>query len=278
MKKPPKPRSKKPPNRKAPPLPPHAEGEGRGGRGAKGKAPANKKKPARSRVPSPAHLARALRVYDTLAATYPDAHCELDHHNAFELLAATILSAQCTDARVNMVTPALFAKYPNPAAMAEAPLDDLETLVKTTGFYRNKAKSLKGMAAAIVERHAGEVPRTMEELVELPGAARKTANVVLGNAFNTNVGVVVDTHVGRLSQRLAFTTHDDPKRIEVDLMARFPQDRWAMLAHLLIFHGRRICKARGPACEVCPVVNDCPKLGVTKTAAGNPPPEPRKVP
>lgn len=207
---------------------------------------------------------RARRVYDTLQKTYPGAHCALTHSNPFELLIATILSAQCTDARVNMVTPALFAKYPTPRAMADAPREDLEELVRTTGFYRNKAKSIQGAARAIVERHGGHVPRTMAELLDLPGVARKTANVVLGNAFNINEGVVVDTHVGRLSIRLGFTKHTDPKKVEHDLAALFPRETWTMLAHLLIFHGRKICKARNPMCEVCPVNADCPKVGVAK--------------
>lgn len=205
---------------------------------------------------------RAARVYRKLLATYPDAHCALIHRNAFELLVATILSAQCTDARVNMVTPRLFEKYPTPQAMADAPLRDLEQLVRTTGFYRNKAKNIQGAARMITERHAGEVPRTMQELLELPGVARKTANVVLGNAFGINVGVVVDTHIGRLSRRLGFTTHTDPVKVERDLMALFPKKNWTMLAHLLIFHGRQICQARKPKCDICPVNKDCPKIGV----------------
>ncbi len=207
---------------------------------------------------------RAGRVYRKLLETYPDATCALHHRNAFELLIATILSAQCTDARVNMVTPTLFARFPTPQAMAEADQTELETIIRSTGFYRNKAKSIKGAAQAIVEKFGGKVPQTMEELLHLPGVARKTANVVLGNAFDKNEGVVVDTHVGRLSNRLGFTSHKDPKKIEQDLMALFPRKSWTMLAHLLIYHGRQVCIARKPRCEVCPVNRDCPKVGVAK--------------
>lgn len=205
---------------------------------------------------------RAARVYRKLLAAYPDAHCALDHRNPFELLVATILSAQCTDVRVNLVTPALFKKYPTPEKMAAAPLPDLERLVRTTGFYRNKARNVRGAADTIVNGYGGEVPRTMEQLLTLPGVARKTANVVLGNAFNISEGVVVDTHVGRLSRRLGFTAHTDPKKIERDLMALFPKKNWTMLAHLLIFHGRRVCTARKPRCDTCPLLRDCPRVGV----------------
>ncbi|MEX0886426.1 MAG: endonuclease III [Phycisphaeraceae bacterium] len=210
----------------------------------------------------PAERRRAGRVYRKLAATYPDAHCALQHDNPFQLLVATILSAQCTDVRVNMVTPALFKRYSDAAALANAKQADVEALVRTTGFYRNKARSLIGAARAITDHHAGEVPRTMNELLALPGVARKTANVLLGNAFNINVGVVVDTHVARLSHRLGFTRHTDAKKIELDLIPLFPKKNWTMLAHLLIFHGRSICKARTPLCDTCPVNRDCPKIGV----------------
>ena len=211
---------------------------------------------------------RAGTVYAKLAAAYPDAHCELEHHSPFELLVATILSAQCTDARVNMVTPALFARYPDPASLAVADRAQVERLIKTTGFFRNKAKSIRAAAALIVERHAGRVPDTMDELLELPGVGRKTANVVLGNAFGKRVGVVVDTHVARLSTRLGFVPPDvaDPKKIETRLMALFPRPRWTMLSHLLIFHGRRICKARKPLCSTCPVARQCPRVGVAASA------------
>lgn len=210
-------------------------------------------------------------VYKRLQKEYPDAHCELDHKNAFQLVSATILSAQCTDKRVNIVTPELFKTYPTPRALAEAEPGRLEEIIKTTGFYRNKAKSLLGMARALVEKHKGKVPDTMEELVKLPGVGRKTANVVLGNAFGKNVGVVVDTHVGRLSVRLGFTKHTDPVKVEQQLMELFPKENWTMLSHLLIFHGRRVCVARRPRCEEC-VLNDiCPSSLVPvieATAAG----------
>jgi endonuclease-3 len=200
----------------------------------------------------------ASMVFQRLHAEYPDAHCELDHANAFQLLVATILSAQCTDRRVNMVTPVLFARYPTPQALANAKPGDLEDIIKTTGFYRNKTKNLIGMATALVERFHGEVPRTLAELVTVPGAGRKTANVVLGDAFGVAEGVVVDTHVGRLSRRLGFTSATDPIKVEQALMQLFPSDHWTLLAHLLIFHGRRVCHARRPLCELC-VVNDlCP--------------------
>ena len=203
----------------------------------------------------PAH---AAIVWERLAAAHPDAHCELQHTNAFELLCATILSAQCTDKRVNMVTPALFAAYPDAHALARARQEDVEELVKTTGFFRNKAKSLIGMARALVADHGGEVPRTMEALVPLPGVGRKTANVILGNAFGINDGVTVDTHVQRLANRLGLTDQSDPLKIEQDLMPLFPRAEWAMLSHRLIFHGRRVCDARRPRCEACTLADVCP--------------------
>lgn len=185
---------------------------------------------------------------------YPNPHCELNYSNAFELLIATILSAQCTDVRVNIVTETLFKKYPTIQSMADADLAELELDVKSTGFYRNKALSLKETATRIRDVYGGEVPRTMEELLTLRGAARKTANVVLGNAFGINHGVVVDTHVGRLSRRFGLTTHEDPVKVEQDLMRLFPQDEWTNLSHLLILHGRAACKARfsqAPDHEIC---------------------------
>ena len=204
----------------------------------------------------------AGRLYDTLQTTYPDARCELDYGNAFELLCATILSAQCTDKRVNLVTPSLFARYPDARALAEARQDDVEALVRTTGFFRNKAKNLIAMARALVERHGGEVPRTMEELVVLPGVGRKTANVILGNAYGINEGVTVDTHVQRLSARLGLTRETDPVKIEAALMPLFPRERWGMLSHLLIFHGRRTCDARKPRCGACTLADVCPSAGI----------------
>jgi endonuclease-3 len=205
---------------------------------------------------------RAPEIYRRLSAEYPDAECALDHRNPYELLVATILSAQCTDKRVNMVTPDVFAKYPDAEALSAAKPEELQEKIKSTGFFRNKTKSLLGMATAVTERHGGNIPNTMAELVKLPGVGRKTANVVLGNAFGIEEGVVVDTHVSRLSQRLALSRETDPGRIEQDLMKLFPREQWTMLAHLLISHGREVCIARRPLCEKC-VVNDlCPSSRV----------------
>lgn len=206
--------------------------------------------------------ARAPEIYDRLAAEYPDAKCALDHRNPYELLVATILSAQCTDKRVNMVTPALFAKYPDPGALSSAKPEELEEMIKSTGFFRNKTKSLLGMSSKVTESHGGAIPDTMDALVKLPGVGRKTANVVLGNAFDRNEGVVVDTHVSRLSQRLALSRETDPVKIEQDLMTLFPRDRWTMLSHLLISHGREVCDARKPRCEMCVVNHLCPSSRV----------------
>src|SRR5690348_7850689 len=192
---------------------------------------------------------RAPEIFARLHRAYPDAHCALDFTTPFQLLIATILSAQCTDRRVNMVTPDLFRRYATPRALATAKLEELEELIKSTGFFRNKARSLVGMATAIDEKHGGAVPGEMEELVHLPGVGRKTANVILGNAFDRNEGVVVDTHVTRVSQRLGLTKNTDPVKIEQDLMPLFPRDQWTLLAHLLIEHGRQICVARTPKCE-----------------------------
>jgi len=210
---------------------------------------------------------RAAGIEGALAAAYPRATCELSFANPYELLVATILSAQCTDARVNLVTPALFARYPDAAALARAEQDELEALIRSTGFYRNKAKSLLGMARAVVEKHDGEVPATMEALTALPGVGRKTANVVLGTAFGLPTGVVVDTHVARLAVRMGLSRHDDPGRIERDLMRLFPATSWVALGHRLILHGRRVCAARKPACERCTLAALCPKIGVARTAA-----------
>jgi endonuclease-3 len=202
--------------------------------------------------------AQARTVIRRLKKTYPDARTELDHHSAWELLVATILSAQSTDRGVNLVTPVLFARYPTPAALAEANPEDVETIIKTTGFFRQKTKSIVGAAKAIAERHGGEVPRTMDELTALPGVGRKTANVVLGNAFGINEGIVVDTHVLRLSKRLGLTKNTDPVKVEQDLLPIVPRKTWAVFSHLLIFHGRRVCFARKPDCAEC-VLNDiCP--------------------
>lgn len=196
-----------------------------------------------------------LRQLDRL---YPAADCELDRKNPFQLLCATILSAQCTDERVNMVTPALFARFPTPAALAEAPRPVLEDMIRSTGFFRNKAKNLLGAARLLAEKWAGAVPRSMDELLELPGVARKTANVVLGTAFGIPAGVVVDTHVTRLAHRLGLTRETTPEKIERDLMHVVPRERWILFSHQLIWHGRRICGARKPDCDICPLVPHCP--------------------
>lgn len=197
-----------------------------------------------------------------LAIIHPDAHCELDFGSPLELAVATILSAQCTDERVNQVTPKLFARYPDAAAYAGADRTEMEELIRPTGFFRNKTDSLIRLGQALVERHGGEVPGTLAELVALPGVGRKTANVILGNAFGKNEGVVVDTHVTRLANRLGLTTQSDPVKIEADLARLVPRDRWTMLSHLLIEHGRRVCEARSPKCEICPLADICPSSRV----------------
>ncbi len=195
-----------------------------------------------------AQRTRAERLLAQLHARYPEAHCRLDWHRPHELLVATILSAQATDESVNAATPALFRRFPTPADYARAAPADIEPFVRTIGLWRNKARAVHEAMAALVERHGGEVPRTMDELLELRGVARKTANVVLGNCFGIQAGVVVDTHVGRLAKRLGLSKHDDPGKVERDLMALFPRDAWCELSHLLIFHGRAVCRARGNAC------------------------------
>ena len=211
----------------------------------------------------PDRKARAVEVNQRLKSAYPDAKIELDFTNAFELLIATILAAQSTDARVNIVTKSLFRKYPDARAFANADQVEMETAVKQTGFFRNKAKAVIACSKALVEKHGGQVPRTMEELVELPGVGRKTANVILGNAYGLNAGVIVDTHVTRLSGRLGFTKHADPVDIEQDLMKIVPRDEWTAFANRLILHGRRVCVARQrPLCEQC-VLNDiCPSAAI----------------
>lgn len=201
---------------------------------------------------------RAAEILRRLDEEYPEAKTALDFEGPYQLLVATILSAQCTDERVNMVTPALFRRYPDPQALAAAGTQDVEEMIRSTGFFRNKTRSLLGMANAVVDRHEGEIPDTMEELVELPGVGRKTANVVLGNAFGKDVGVVVDTHVGRLSRRLGLTRHEDPVKVEQDLMKLFPRNTWTGLAHVLIFHGRAVCKAPRPRCAQCVLADICP--------------------
>jgi endonuclease-3 len=212
-------------------------------------------------TPSRTLRARTRRIVARLATLYPDAHCELDFGNPLQLLIATILSAQCTDVRVNMVTPALFARYPDAAAFAKSDTKELEDLIRSTGFYRAKARNIQLCCRQLVERHGGEVPSTMEELVALNGVGRKTANVILGNAFDIP-GLPVDTHVTRLSWRLGLTTETDPVKIERDLTALVPPEGWTMLGHRLIFHGRRVCLARKPRCEECGLAKDCPRNGV----------------
>ncbi len=206
--------------------------------------------------------ARAAEIHSRLSARYPNAHCALDYRSPLQLLIATILSAQCTDKRVNMVTPALFAEFPTAQALADANPERIEELIRSAGFFRAKTKSIMGMAKALVERHGGEVPKEMDALVELPGVGRKTANVVLGNAFDINEGVVVDTHVSRVSGRLGLTTETDPVKIERDLMPLFPREGWTMLSHLFIEHGRTICVARAPKCAECPLNDICPSSRV----------------
>ena len=201
---------------------------------------------------------KPAQVLSRLKALYPDARCALNHRNAFELLCATILSAQCTDARVNLVTPALFSRYPTASDLAQADPAEVEEIIKSTGFFRNKTKSLIGMARAVVANHGGQIPRTMDELRRLPGVGRKTANVVLGNAYNINEGVTVDTHVGRLSGLLGLSAQDDPVKVERDLMKLFPREDWGLLSHLLIFHGRQVCVARRPRCGECVLASVCP--------------------
>ena len=211
------------------------------------------------RSESPAALRRRThKIVGRLAREFPDAHCALDHRNAFELTSATILSAQCTDVRVNLVTPVLFKAFPDPESLADADPTVVEDIIKSTGFFRNKAKSLLGMARALVERHGGRVPDTMDALVKLPGVGRKTANVVLGNAFGKNEGIVVDTHVQRISGLLKLTREKTPEKIELALMPLVPRPKWTVFSHLLILHGRKTCIARRPRCGECRISDLCP--------------------
>lgn len=205
---------------------------------------------------------RAEAVYELLAAEYPDAQCELHFQSPFQLAVATILSAQTTDVRVNMVTPELFGRFPDAEALANADQEEVEEVIRTTGFFRNKAKNIIGFARGLMAEHDGHVPRTMAELSGLPGVGRKTANVILGNAFGVSEGVVVDTHVKRLSTLLRLSSQKTPEKIEQDLMELFPAERWTMLSHLLIWHGRRVCEARNPRCEACAVSHLCPSSRV----------------
>lgn len=205
---------------------------------------------------------RALKIARQLAKTYAGAECALKHDSPFQLLVATILSAQCTDERVNLVTPALFAKYPTPAALAASKQSDVEKLIQSTGFFRAKATNLRGMAQALVEQFGGELPRTLDEMTSLPGVGRKTANVVLGTAFGLPTGVVVDTHVRRITRLLGLTKHLDPAKIEQDLQALLPKSEWINFSHRLIHHGRQICNARKPNCPECPLLKLCPRVGL----------------
>ena len=233
-----------------------------------GRAPT---KSARTRESPEARAHRALEILARLKAAYPDAHCALDHQSPYQLIVATILSAQCTDVRVNMVTPAFFESWPAPADLARARSAAVEATVMSTGFFRNKARNLIAMARALMEEHGGEVPRTMAELHALPGVGRKTANVVLGNAYGINEGVTVDTHVTRLAGLLGLTRQTDPVKIEQELMALIPREDWTLISHLLITHGRAVCIARRPKCGEC-VLNDlCPSAQVRSRGEGGRP-------
>ena len=211
----------------------------------------------RSRTPNPTNPKRVAAILRKLEEAYPSATCELKHANPFQLLISTILSAQCTDVRVNQVTETLYKKYPNPEAFAYANPSELEQEIRPTGFFRNKTKSVMGASKGIVEKFGGDVPRTMEEILTLPGVARKTGNVVLGTAYGIAAGVVVDTHVQRLANRLELTKHQEPKKIEQDLMKVIPQDKWIKFSHQLIWHGRRVCIARKPKCSICSLETIC---------------------
>lgn len=228
----------------------------------KGRAPKAPKapttRPRSMKLAGAVLAAHAREIERRLVVLYPDAHCELDFRIPFELLCATILSAQCTDKRVNLVTPDLFRRWPDATALAAAPQDEVEAVIRSTGFFRSKAKSLIGMARSLVASHAGAVPADMEALTALPGVGRKTANVLLGNAFDCNEGIVVDTHVARLAARLGLTAETDPVRIEQALMPLFDRAAWARLSHLLIWHGRRVCDARKPRCAECTLADLCP--------------------
>jgi len=229
--------------------------------------------PRAAKRSAPASTAAAPLI-TVLRRAYPAAACALTHHDPFQLLVATILSAQCTDVRVNMVTPGLFAAYPDAASMSRAGQEELEGIIRSTGFYRNKAKSIRGSAARVMETFGGRVPKTMEEILTLPGVARKTANVVLGVGYGIADGIVVDTHVERLSRRLGLSKGKNPEAIERDLMKVVPRDRWIEFSHLLIDHGRQVCQARKPACDRCPVAALCPSARYF--LAGKVPPAERK--
>jgi endonuclease-3 len=225
----------------------------------------------KARRPPPSEVTRAAQILDRLEKAHPEATCALHYRNPFELVAATILSAQCTDERVNMVTPALFKRYPTPAALARAVPAELEEIIRSTGFFRAKARSLMGCARALVETHGSDVPRELQTLVKLPGIGRKTANVVLGHAYDIAEGVVVDTHVLRVSNRLGLAKGDDAIKVEQQLMALVPTPRWTRMSDLLIFHGRKICEARRPLCGQCPVFDLCRWKHRQAFALGTPP-------
>jgi len=227
------------------------------------------------KTPTRATAERAVRILDVLEETHPEARCALTHRNAFELAVATILSAQCTDERVNQVTPRLFERYGDAQRLAAAPLADVEEIIRSTGFFRAKTRSITGFARGLVERHGGEVPRTMDALVPLPGVGRKTANVVLGHAFDVNEGIAVDTHVLRVTNRLGLAAGDDPVEVERRLMALIPRERWTRTTDLLIFHGRKVCDARRPACGECPLFALCAWESRQAWASGEPPRAPR---
>lgn len=220
-----------------------------------------------ARESSEARRARTAKIIERLKKTYPDAHCELDYSSPLQLLIATILSAQTSDKQVNLVTPALFRKYRTAQDFADAPLPELEESIKRIGLYRSKARNIKAASRKLVELHGGRVPESMAELIELDGVGRKTANVVLGNVFNVNCGIVVDTHVGRLSARLGLTREKAPEKIEQDLMKLVPREEWTLFSHLLIWHGRRRCYARNPDCQNCEIRELCPRIGVTNGKA-----------
>jgi len=213
---------------------------------------------AARKQPKAGQGARVGELFARLADAIPEPRCELEHEDAFQLLVATILSAQSTDARVNQVTPALFARYPTPAALAAADPSDVEELVRSTGFYRNKAKAIVAASRMLHAQHGGQVPRSLEALVELPGVARKTANVVLGTAYRLPTGIVVDTHVGRVARRLGLTAQQDPERVEAELCAQVPRDAWIDTGHRLVLHGRYVCRAKQPDCAQCPLTELCP--------------------
>jgi endonuclease III len=229
------------------------------GKPAKPPKPAKKKgaKAGKPRPPTPAAISHAAEVEARLTAAMPEPRCELNHENAWQLLVATILSAQSTDRMVNKVTPQLFERFPTPAALGAAEQDELETLVKSTGFFRNKAKAIRAASQQIAEHFGGEVPRSLEEITRLPGVARKTANVVLGTAYRIPSGMTVDTHAGRVSRRLKLTKHEDPVKVEQDLCALFPQSSWIDMGHRFVLHGRYVCLARSPNCAQCPINELC---------------------